>query len=152
MKDADVRTLVRHRLEQARTALDDAKFLSQGQRSPQSIVNRAYYAMFYAVLALLQQIGEVPSRHVGMISLFDREFVAKGALPRELSRQLHRAFEIRQTIDYKVSESVSSERAGDLLGQAVRFVDGVRDHPTEGQSEYSPCGRAPSHRLTPVLV
>jgi hypothetical protein len=135
MKDADVRTLVRHRLEQAQTALDDAKFLSQGQRSPQSIVNRAYYAMFYAVLALLQQIGQVPSRHVGMISLFDREFVAKGVFPRELSRQLHRAFEIRQTSDYKASESVSSERAGEVLGQAVRFVDAVRDHLTEGQSE-----------------
>jgi uncharacterized protein (UPF0332 family) len=70
-----------------------------------------------------------------MISLFDREFVAKGVFPRELSRQLHRAFEIRQTSDYKASESVSSERAGEVLGQAVRFVDAVRDHLTEGQSE-----------------
>ena len=135
MKDADVRTLVRHRLEQAKTALNDAKFLSDGQRSPQSIVNRAYYAMFYAVLALLQQIGQVPSRHVGMVSLFDREFVAKGVFPRELSRQLHRAFEIRQASDYKTSESVSSERADEILDQAVRFVEAVRGYLTDKQVE-----------------
>lgn len=135
MKDADVRTLVRHRLEQAKTALNDAKFLSDGQRSPQSIVNRAYYAMFYAVLALLQQIGQVPSRHVGMISLFDREFVAKGAFPRELSRQLHRAFELRQASDYKTSDSVSSERADETLDQAVRFVEAVRGYLTDRQVE-----------------
>ena len=46
MKEGDVRTLVRHRLEQAQTALDDAKFLLTGRRSPQSIVNRAYYGCF----------------------------------------------------------------------------------------------------------
>jgi uncharacterized protein (UPF0332 family) len=46
-------------------------------------VNRAYYAMFYAVLALLQRIGRVPSRHAGVISLFDTEFVLKAAIPAE---------------------------------------------------------------------
>jgi len=40
-------------MEQAKTALDDAQFLFKGDRSPQSVVNRAYYAMFYAALALL---------------------------------------------------------------------------------------------------
>lgn len=39
MKDADVRTLVRLRLDQAKTALDDAKFLSMvsGVRKASSI-------------------------------------------------------------------------------------------------------------------
>ena len=52
--------LIRHRLEQAQVALDDAKSLLDGNRSPQSILNRSYYAMFYAALALLQKIGKVP--------------------------------------------------------------------------------------------
>lgn len=52
MKGEDITALINYRLEQARTALDDAKFLLDGNRSPQSIVNRAYYAMFYAALAL----------------------------------------------------------------------------------------------------
>ena len=77
MKNDEITTLIKYRLEQAQTALNDAKFLLDGNRSPQSIVNRAYYAMFYAALALLQKIGTVPSKHTGVISLFDTEFVLK---------------------------------------------------------------------------
>ena len=46
MKPDDIKILIRYRLEQAQVALDDAKYLLDGGRSPQSIVNRSYYAMF----------------------------------------------------------------------------------------------------------
>jgi len=98
MKDEDISTLIKHRLDQAETALDDGKFLLDGGRSPQSVTNRAYYAMFYAVLALLQKIGKVPSRHTGAISIFDTEFVMKDIFPKELSKNLHKAFELRQVL------------------------------------------------------
>lgn len=128
MRDADVETLVSHRLEQARTAIEDAKFLLEGDRSPGSIINRSYYAMFYATLALLQRIGRAPSRHAGVISLLDREFVARGILPKELSKDIHKAFELRQAADYKVIETASREQANELLDRAVSYVEAVRRH------------------------
>jgi uncharacterized protein (UPF0332 family) len=67
MSREEILVLVNYRLEQAQTALEDGKFLLEGGRSPQSIVNQAYYAMFYAALALLQKIGKVPSKHTGVI-------------------------------------------------------------------------------------
>jgi len=85
MMDLDTATLVRYRLEQAQTALDDARYLLQGSRSAQSIINRCYYSVFYAALALLQLRGLLPTKHVGVISLFDTEFVMKGIFPKELS-------------------------------------------------------------------
>jgi len=57
MKKEEIATLVKYRLEQAQITLADARFLLDGNRSPQSIVNRSYYAMFYAALALMQNIG-----------------------------------------------------------------------------------------------
>lgn len=66
MKEDEIQTLIDYRLEQAKTALDDARFLLMGNRSPQSIVNRAYYAMFYATLALLQKTSKIPSKHIGV--------------------------------------------------------------------------------------
>ena len=57
MKEEEIKNLIKYRLEQAETALGDARFLLEGDRSSQGIVNRAYYAMFYAALALLQKIG-----------------------------------------------------------------------------------------------
>jgi len=125
VKEDEIADLVRHRIEQAQTALDDAAYLLDGKRSPQSIVNRAYYAMFYAVLALLQKAGKVPSKHTGVISLFDTEYALKGLLPKELSKDLHKAFELRQVSDYKNVLPISPEKSLDTLNNAKRFVEAV---------------------------
>jgi hypothetical protein len=65
--------LVRLRLEQAQSTLNDAVVLAEGGGTPKSILNRAYYAMFYAVLALLQSVGKVAGKHTGAIGLFDTD-------------------------------------------------------------------------------
>jgi uncharacterized protein (UPF0332 family) len=111
--------LITYRREQAQSALDDAKFLLDGNRSPQSIINRSFYAMFYAALALLQKIGKVPSKHAGVISLFDTEFALKGIFPKELSKDFHKAFELRQLSDYKVSAIILSRKGKRNLEQSV---------------------------------
>jgi len=128
MKSEEILHLIKYRLEQAQVALDDAKFLMDGKRSPQSIVNRSFYAMFYAALALLQKIGKVPSKHAGVISLFDTEFALKGLFPRELSKDFHKAFELRQVSDYKVIEELSLQNAEDAWQKAVRFVEAVKKY------------------------
>lgn len=127
MKD-EIAALIKYRLEQAGTALEDAKFLLDGNRSPQSIVNRAYYAMFYSALALLQTIGKVQSKHTGVISLFDTEFAVKGIFTKELSKHFHKAFELRQVSDYKTFKPISSEKAEETYRNASDFVDAVRKH------------------------
>lgn len=131
MKNEEIASLIRYRLEQSQTALDDAKFLSEGNRSPQSIVNRAYYAMFYAALALLQKIEKVPSKHSGVISLFDTEFALKGVFPKELSKDFHKAFELRQISDYRTFKTISKEKAEETLNNAVHFVEAVKKYLVE---------------------
>ena len=123
----ELAALVQYRLEQADAALNDAKYLLDGCRSPHSIVNRAYYAMFYAALALLQKAGKIPSKHAGVIGLFDTEFVVKGAFPRELSRDFHKAFELRQASDYRVLQSPTREKAEETWERATRFVRAVKE-------------------------
>lgn len=130
MREEDIFSLIKHRLDQARTALDDAQYLLEGNRSPQSIVNRSFYAMFYGALALLQKIGKIPSKHSGVISLFDTEFVLKGIFSKELSKSFHKAFELRQVSDYKNIESVSMRDARDALQKAVIFVNAIAEYLT----------------------
>ncbi|TAN45516.1 MAG: HEPN domain-containing protein [Nitrospirae bacterium] len=124
----EIEALIKYRLEQAQTALDDAKFLLDGKRSAQSVVNRAYYAMFYSVLALLQKIGKIPSKHTGVISLFDLEFVAKGIFQKELSKHFHKAFELRQVSDYKTFKLISSEKAEETYRNASGFIDAIKKY------------------------
>jgi uncharacterized protein (UPF0332 family) len=124
----ELAALVQYRMEQADAALSDAKYLLDGNRSAQSVINRAYYAMFYAGLALLQKTGKVPSKHAGVIGLFDTEFALKGIFPRELSRDFHKAFELRQVSDYRALQSPSWETGRETLERATRFVRAVREY------------------------
>jgi len=128
LKEDDIWVLVLHRLKQAETTLEDARYLLDGHRSPQSIINRSYYAMFYAVLALLQKSGRVPSKHTGAVSLFDTEFVSKGLFSKELSRELHRAFELRQISDYKTLDSPPFEKAEEIWKKAADFIASVKEY------------------------
>jgi uncharacterized protein (UPF0332 family) len=80
MKPEQLEDLLRYRMEQAQETLREAEILLN-EDAWRGTVNRAYYAMFYALLALLatRQLGT--SRHSGALSLFDREFVKQGVFP-----------------------------------------------------------------------
>jgi uncharacterized protein (UPF0332 family) len=86
--------------------------------------------MFYGVLALLQTINRILRKHQGAISLFDREFVHKGLLSRELSADLHRVFEARQQDDYQKLEPVSLDEATAAMDAAECFLEAVRAYLT----------------------
>lgn len=67
--------LIAYRLTRARETLKDAHLLAQAGGSLGSIINRAYYVMFYAVLALLTSERKGSSKHSGAIALFDQLFI-----------------------------------------------------------------------------
>lgn len=119
--------LLRYRMEQAHETLREAEVLL-GEAALRGAINRAYYAMFYALLGLLatQQLGT--SKHSGAISLFDREFVKTGLFPRELSRALHLSFDRRQRYDYGEMIPITEEIAGETLQDARMFVVAVETH------------------------
>lgn len=76
-------------------------------------------------------MSKVPSKHTGVISLFDTEFVLKGAFPKELSKAFHKAFEIRQVSDYRTFKPISKEKAKETLNNAVHFVEAVTKYLAE---------------------
>ena len=84
--------------------------------------------MFYAVLGLLATHGLGTSKHSGIISLFDREFVKNGIFSKELSRSLHRAFDERQASDYGEMLEPDQELATDLFEQSQLFVEEIKIH------------------------
>ncbi|RLB33320.1 MAG: DNA-binding protein, partial [Deltaproteobacteria bacterium] len=67
------------------------------------------------------------SKHSGAISLFDKDYIKKGIFPKELSRWLHDAFDLRQRSDYAVQYVPSREEAEEIINQAVSFVSHVSE-------------------------
>ena len=122
MNSEHVKELVKNRVDQSNDALNDGYFLLNANRSNRTIVNRAYYAAFYAARALLQTIGQTPRKHSGVMSLFDKEFVHSGHFDRECSKAFHRLFRLRQKDDYELLESVPREEAVEALSLSKTFV------------------------------
>ena len=127
MKDRK-RILINYRIEQAEQAIKDTEILLSEGGSPGSIINRAYYAMFYAVLALLVKVEKGTSKHSGAIALFDQHFVKEGIFPKNMSYALHKGFDMRQMSDYRELVKVNNEDAEEMLQKAREFVTEVREY------------------------
>lgn len=122
-----IHALIGYRLEQATEALAAAE-LNLGSGLDRSAVNRAYYAMFYSVLALLAVGQKETSRHSGAIAQFDQLYVKPALMPKEFSRWLHEAFLQRQSADYGAETVFSRDEIDQLLAHARDFLAGVRRH------------------------
>lgn len=127
MKDELV-ALIAYRLKEADDSVAEAKVLLKENMSLRAVMNRLYYAMFYAVLAILQEKGMGTSKHMGAISLFDREFIKNGIFDKEMSKVLHRAFELRQKGDYLEEIEVTKEDVDEIFPKAIDFVEKVKKY------------------------
>lgn len=127
MKPEQLEDLLRYRMEQAYETVREGEILLR-EIALRGAINRAYYAMFYALLALLatRQLGT--SKHSSALSLFDREFVKTGIFPRELSRSLHLAFERRQTHDYGEIVKIDYQMAENTLTEARSFITAIESY------------------------
>ena len=123
----DLAALVGYRIGQANDALRAADaLLNEGLW--RDSVNRSYYAMFYAVLALLALKGTGTSKHTGAIAMFDKDYVKAGLFSKELSQTLHRTFEMRLEADYDEVSTVSEQDAQLVVSQAREFVGKLSEH------------------------
>jgi len=94
----------------------------------ESSVSRSYYAMFYCVQALLLIKGLTVSSHAGLNTVFSEQFVKTGLLPKQMSRELNRAFEKRQLGDYESVFVLSEDEAREILEKARGFTDACLDY------------------------
>jgi uncharacterized protein (UPF0332 family) len=88
-------------------------------------VSRAYYAMFYAVTALLGSRGLWRSKHQGLIAAFGEHFVKPGLIEPHYGRLLNDAFEARLDSDYTPHPDLDETSARRLLVNAENFLQRI---------------------------
>ena len=125
--DQKTHHLCRYRLEQAEEALSEADLLLNAGHF-RGAINRAYYAMFYAIQVLVVRNKVKVSKHSGVISYFDREFVKPGIIDKEFSKWLHRLFDLRQDADYGDMFEPSGDQCRLAVKQARQFVHRIRNY------------------------
>lgn len=120
-------------LVHARQALDSAQSsLEHGFYS--TVINRAYYAIFYAANALLRTRGISRSKHSGVLAAFRQYFVKSGLIEPEYSDLYGAVMESRVSSDYEMTFDADQTIAPQALSSAYRFVERVAEYlfETEG--------------------
>jgi uncharacterized protein (UPF0332 family) len=62
------------------------------------------------------------------IAALVRYRLQKGVFSREMSQDFHRAFELRQSADYRVVRAPSVDQARETLARAAAFVQSINGH------------------------
>ena len=116
----------RHRMVGAWLVKDDQALADaitlHTRESPTGTMNRCYYAMFYAALALAIHDGFKFHKHGAIIPYIHREYVKAGRISKDLGRSLLAAFDHRTEADYHAMVHFGLDDVAELLDQARRFV------------------------------
>ena len=122
MKQEQARAeVVRYWTDKAHEALKAARSEQEAGRFVFA-VNRAYYACFYSVSAVLVTRGEKFSKHSGVRAAVHRSLVKTGEIESSWGRFYDLVFNARQRGDYQELVEFSSEETEELILQSEQFV------------------------------
>lgn len=118
----DKTDVAKHRLRVAKEDLQAANLLLEAN-SYRGANNRAYYAIFHAVSAVLAMEGVAFKRHKDTLAYFNKNYVATEIFPRNLGRKIVKAEEIRHESDYDTFYIASKEVTVEQIQTAEQLIE-----------------------------
>lgn len=90
-----------------------------------AVVNRLYYAAFYAVNALLCQHSLSSKKHGGVQALFNQHFVKKGLVSKSHGELYNKLFSLRQQSDYEDFYRPNPDEVMQMIPQVEAFIQTI---------------------------
>ena len=118
---------IKYRFQRAEESFDDALILAEKERW-NTVVNRLYYACFYAVIALLLKNNIETQTHDGARSQFGLQFVKPGLLDKKYGKLYTKLFDYRQKGDYGDLYDYDEETAKPLIEPVKEFLFEIKKH------------------------
>ena len=125
--ESSIKELSKYRYECAEEALQDAEIMFDNGRYKNAL-NRAYYAVFYALRAVNALDGFDSSKHSGVIAHFNQTYVKTGIFKKEISRIIKLASEKREQADYLDFFIASKEDAEQQIQRAKIFLKTIKEY------------------------
>ncbi|MEQ9426906.1 MAG: HEPN domain-containing protein [Cyclobacteriaceae bacterium] len=124
MNKADRSSYIEYRIESVHKALASARLLAENSMW-EACTNRLYYAVFYAVNALLVKNEIKASTHSGLKTQFSLRFVKTGLLPKNFGVLLSRVFDLRNEGDYGNLFTIEEEEIVNLFPEVEQMIDRI---------------------------
>lgn len=122
--ESSVKELSKYRYETSLENLTDAKIMYDNGRYKNAL-NRGYYSIFHSIRAVCALDGFDSSKHSGVISYFNQNYVKTEIFPKELSKLIRYASENREKADYLDFFVASKEEAEKQIKRAEKFTDEI---------------------------
>ncbi len=91
-------------------------------------VNRAYYAIFYAMRAVLALDGFDSKKHSGIIAEFRKQYIKTGIFENDMSDIISDLFEVRSSSDYDDFYIISKSKVIEQYNKAEYFVKKINEY------------------------
>ncbi len=118
--------LVEYRLKRAWETLDDAHILAEKNKW-NSTINRLYYSVYYAVIALLINDEISPTTHNGAKINFTKNYIKTGILPIEFGKIYSQLFTWRQKGDYDDLFDFHKEKVEPYFEPVERMIKHIEE-------------------------
>lgn len=91
MEYETIEEFAKYRLEKAEETLHTAEIIFKEVRDYASVNNRTYYAIFYAIRAILALERKDFKKHKDVIAYFNQNYVNTEIFPKQLGRRIAQA-------------------------------------------------------------
>jgi len=125
IKYSDRDSLIKYRLEQAEETISDVQLLIENNRL-RSAVNRIYYGMFYALLALGLANQYETLKHAQLIGWFNKDFIHKGLIDSKYGKIINKAFNRRTKGDYDTYVEFEKEIVIEMFDEMQDFISEIK--------------------------
>ncbi len=125
--DRDRESMKTYRISQAHDAIDEVELLIENDRLKLA-VNRIYYGMFYILSALALVYEFKTSKHQGIISWFNKEFIKGNKVDKKYAGILKRAFKNRSDCDYELFVEFSKPDVLEMYEEMKDFISTIETY------------------------
>lgn len=117
--------LIAYRLEQADETAMDVELLIANDRL-RSAINRIYYGIFYALLALGAANHFETSKHSKLIGWFNQHFIHGNLMDAKYGKIVNKAFNRRTKGDYDAYIEFDKEAIEEMFEEMKDFIQTVK--------------------------
>lgn len=127
-----IKELSIYRYERAKEELENAQALLDAGKFKLSL-NRSYYAIFHAMRSINVLDEFDSSKHSGVIAHFNQYHVKTGHFPKDASKIIKNASEMREHADYEDFFVASKHDAEEQIQKAENFISMVNTYLKDNQ-------------------
>ena len=127
MHNQEVIDLSNYRLSQAKENLEESEILFKMNKF-KGASNRAYYAIFHAIKAILALEQKDFKKHSSVIAYFNKEYINKQVFSKELGKDITNIRLYREKSDYVDFYIITKEDCEIQINKAKNIISSIEEY------------------------